>query len=155
MKSFVISLGADHRGVAAKKELKAFLEELGHTVIDVGTDSEVSCDHPDYAFKAGEYVTNGTADRVVLICGSGHGMLLSVNKVEGVMAVMPLDEEHGKMARLHNDANGCVFGSDFMAVTKMKLILKIWLDTEHLGGKYTHRVNKILQYEQRKMGKVS
>lgn len=153
MQKFVIALGADHRGVKQKNIIKEYLEMEGYQVIDAGTNSEAPCDHPDYAFKAGELVSEGKADRVILVCSTGHGMLLAVNKVHGIMAVMPINEEHAKLSRLHNNANGLCFGADFMSVEKMKKIMKTWLETNHLGGKYSARVKKILDYENEKMNK--
>lgn len=154
MNKLVVAVGADHRGFLDKNILKEFLIKEGHQVIDVGTNSDEACDHPDYAFKAGELVSQGKADRVVLVCSSGHGMLLSVNKVPHILAVMPFNEEHAQISRLHNDTNGLCFGADYMSVETMKPILKTWLETGHLGGKYAERVKKIIDYENEKMHKL-
>lgn len=150
MSKMVIAVGADHRGVKVKRKLISFLEGLGYSVLDVGTQTDQSCDHPDYAFAAGELVMNKKADRVVLICGTGHGMILAVNKVPGIMAILPVNEEHARLSRLHNDANGICFGADYMDLDTIQSILAVWLETEHLGGKYARRVQKILDYERKK-----
>lgn len=153
MKKLCVAIGTDHRGLKEKNRLKEFLEQEGYKVMDVGTHSTESCDHPDFAFMAGELVAEGKADRVILICGSGHGMLISVNKVPGIMAVMPINEEHAKMSREHNDANGLCFGSEITPLDQVLTISKTWLETDHLGGRYSRRARKILEYEQRKMSK--
>ena len=155
MKKFAIAIAADHRGFKAKQELIEYLQDFGHEVIDVGTDSGESCDHPDYAFKAGELMIEGKAQRAIVICGSGNGMLIALSKVPGVMPFLPYDEEHTRTSRMHNDTNGISFGSDFMSVEKMKSILKVWLETDHIGGRYSRRRNKILEYERKKINNQS
>ncbi len=143
----VIAIGADHRGFQGKEKVKTLLEQQNYIVMDCGTTSEIRCDHPDFAFMVSERVTFGMADRGVLVCSSGHGMIISSNKVPGIRAIMPLNVEHAKIARSHNNSNVITFGADYMEMGEIEEILQAWLDTAYLGGRYQSRINKISQYE--------
>ncbi len=143
----VISVGVDHRGFGHKEWLIKTLESMNVTVIDCGTNSTASCDHPDIAFKTAGLVSWRKADRAVLLCSTGHGMLLSANKVLGVRAVMPVNEEHAKLSCMHNNSNVLAFGADFHSKEQMENIIRTWLNTEYLGGRYQWRIRKITNYE--------
>ena len=80
-----VALGVDHRGFAIKDELIAMLEEAGHQVVDLGTDSDTSVDYPDFAAAVGRAVADGAADRGVSVCGSGGGASIAANKIPGVL----------------------------------------------------------------------
>ena len=144
----VIAIGADHRGYEDKEKLKALLEQLDFPVIDCGTDSYESCDHPDFAFRVAELVSRGVADRGILTCSSGHGMVISANKVPSVRAVLPFNSEHARLARTHNNANVLVLGADYIPWETIRAIVGQWLQEDFLGGKYQRRINKISHYEQ-------
>lgn len=146
-KRYILSIGTDHRGYQTKSELIHFLEELEYPVIDCGTHSTESCDHPHYAFAVSEQVALGRADRGILICSSGHGMVISANKVPMVRAVLPVSEEHARLSRSHNNANVLVLGADYLPLDEMKSICKAWLVEGFLGGKYQRRINLITAYE--------
>ncbi len=146
-KQLIIAMGADHRGYRIKEYLKRVLISDGIEVIDCGTNSEQSCDHPDYAFKASELVASGKADRAILVCATGHGMASSANKVPGIRAVLTVNEEHAKLSRSHNNANVLAIGADFMTREEIEKIMNIWLNTDYLGGRYQRRINKISDYE--------
>ncbi len=143
----VVALGADHRGFKEKNTLLERLTKNGYLVIDSGTDNEQSCDHPDYAIRVGELVALGRADRGVLVCGSGHGMMIAANKVPGVRAILPLSEEHALISREHNNANVLCFGADWQKADDIYTTVDRWLAKEFLGGKYQRRVNIISDYE--------
>ncbi|MBN2327404.1 MAG: RpiB/LacA/LacB family sugar-phosphate isomerase [Candidatus Omnitrophica bacterium] len=146
----VIAVGVDHRAFSIKSWLIETLEDMGARVIDCGTMSPESCDHPDFAFKACELVTWRRADRAILMCATGHGMLLSANKVRGIRCIMPLNEEHAILSRKHNNTNALAFGADFYSKEQIQSILPSWLNTEFLGGKYHRRIRKIADYENRR-----
>jgi len=143
----VVALGSDHRGYQVKKWLIEFVKSSGYKVIDCGTDSEESCDHPVYALRVAELVSQGEADRGILVCSSGHGMILTANKVPRVRAVLPLDERHARLSRSHNNANVLAFGAGFHKHEAIEAITLEWLRTVFLGGKYQRRVALISQYE--------
>lgn len=143
----VIAVGVDHRGFPEKEWLVSLLESLGTTVIDCGTMTPESCDHPDFAFNAAEQVSWGRADRAILICATGHGMILAANRVVGVRCVMPVNEEHAILSRQHNNANALAFGTDFHNRETMEKIIRAWWDIPYLGGRYHRRVRKIDFFE--------
>ena len=117
----VIALGADHRGFKYKEKVRQFLESKGFKVLDCGTASEESCDHPDFAFQVAERVSFGLADKGVLLCSSGHGMLISANKVLGLRSCH-LTRNMPKFPH-HNNANVITFGADYMQPESINSIL--------------------------------
>lgn len=145
----VIAIGFDHRGFPLKEWLVQLLESMGKRVIDCGTLSIESCDHPDIAFKASEEVSWRRADRAILICATGHGMLISANKVFGIRCVMPFNEAHAILSRQHNNANALAFGADYHSRDFIEKILRVWLDEDFIGGRHYRRVHKINEYERR------
>lgn len=145
----VVTVGVDHRAFPEKAWLIQLLESLGARVIDCGTMTPDSCDHPDFAIKASELVSWKRADRAVLICGTGHGMLISANKVLGLRCVMPVNEAHAVLSRQHNNANALAFGTDFHDQDFIERIVRVWLNEKFIGGRYHRRVRKINNYERR------
>ena len=144
-----IAIGADHAGFAAKEEIKTVIKALGHTPADLGTSSEASVDYPDFAEKVARAVASGEADRGVLICGTGIGMSIAANKVEGIRAAVVSDEKTAALSRQHNDANVFCAGSRITPVVKIAECLKIWLQTPFEGGRHVNRVTKIGAIEKR------
>ena len=143
-----IAIGNDHRGYALKLNLAEYLKSLGYEVIDMGFNDTKSSDHPIAAFKVAEAVAKGDVDRGVLICGSGVGMAVAANKVNGVAAFNPTSESHAKMSREHNDINVLVFGSDFIGAGLARAILKIWLETKADNDeRFIRRRGMISKYE--------
>ncbi len=143
----VVALGADHRGYAVKEWLSGWLTSAGYQIIDCGTNSEESCDHPVYALHVAELVSQGQADRGILVCSTGHGMILAANKVPRIRAILPLNEEHAHLARSHNNANILAFGAGFHKREAIESITREWLRTAFLGGNYQRRVAMISRYE--------
>jgi ribose 5-phosphate isomerase B len=146
-----IALASDHAGYAQKEALKPLLEDLGLDVQDLGTVSEASVDYPDYAARVAEAVANGTADQGVLVCGSGTGMAISANKVQGVRAAVAWSEEIARLARQHNDANVLALGARTTPQDEIPKILRAWFETPFEGGRHTQRVNKISELERNKL----
>ncbi len=143
----IIAIGADHRGFQVKENLKKFIEESGLQIIDCGTVSEKSCDHPDFAFRVGALVSQAKADRGIIVCSTGHGMIVSANKVPGIRAVLAINEDHAALSRSHNNANVLTLAADFMEKEKIENIVRVWLKVDFLGGKYQRRVKKITDFE--------
>lgn len=143
----VVALGADHRGYSVKQWLIEFLKSSEYKIIDCGTHSEEPCDHPAYALHVAKLVSQGDADRGILVCSTGHGMILTANKVPRVRAVLPLDERHARLSRSHNNANVLAFGAGFHKHEAIEAITLEWLRTVFLGGNYQRRVAMISRYE--------
>jgi len=144
-----IAIGADHAGFAAKEEIKAVIKALGHQVLDEGTASDASVDYPDYAEKVARRVVSGEADRGVLICGTGIGMSIAANKIDGIRAAVVTDEKTADLSRRHNDANVFCAGARVTPVVKIAECLKVWLQTTFEAGRHLNRVGKIAALEKK------
>jgi ribose 5-phosphate isomerase B len=143
-----IALGSDHRGFEAKRRLVAFLQGLGHEVLDMGTVGPESTDYPDFAFLVGEGINAGQAERGILICGTNIGMCIAANKVKGIRAAPCHDTITAEMSRRHNDANVLCLSADLLGEQLMEQMVRIWLETPFEGGRHARRVDKIMRYEQ-------
>ncbi len=141
MKKLVIA--ADHGGFAVKQIIKDCAKQLGWDVTDLGTDSVDSVDYPDFAHPAAARIEEGTADRAILICGSGTGMALSANKHKGVRAANCWNVESAQLAREHNDINVLCLGARLVAEPELLAIAETFLTTGFAGGRHETRVNKI------------
>jgi ribose 5-phosphate isomerase B len=143
-----IALGSDHRGFAVKQRLAVSLAKLGHAVRDFGVASgEGAADYPDYAIPVSQAVTQGEADRGMLICGTGFGMCIAANKVNGIRAVSCRDPIEAEMSRRHNDANILCMSADFLGQELIDRLVKVWLTTDFEGGRHQRRVEKITKFE--------
>ena len=143
-----VALGVDHAGFPYKKELETLLRALGHSVLDMGTTSDASCDYPDFAEKVARAVASGGADRGVLVCGTGIGMSITANKIAGIRAAVVTDEKTAELSRRHNDANVFCAGARVLPVVKIAESLKVWLQTPFEGGRHANRVAKIKAIEE-------
>ena len=144
-----IALGADHGGFALKEKLKDFLENRGDEVLDFGTHAEDSCDYPIFGFAVAEAVSNGEAERGVLVCTTGAGMAIVANKVKGIRAAVCHDAKTAQASRAHNDANIITFGQKLIGEEEARGILDLWLKTAFEGGRHARRVGEIEDYEKK------
>ncbi len=147
-----IAIGSDHAGYHLKEALKQTLAGTGAEVEDVGTDSEASVDYPDYAERVARRVASGQSDRGILICGTGIGMAMAANKVEGIRAASVTDEIGAQLARRHNDANVLALGGRVTPPAVAARLVQIFLDTPFEGGRHKRRVDKVSDLERRKSG---
>ena len=145
-----IAVGSDHRGFEVKRRVVTLLQQLGHDVTDVGTEGKESVDYPDFAFLVAAEVSNGRADRGILICGSGIGMCIAANKVKGIRAAPCHDPITAEMSRRHNDANVLCLSADLLGAELIDRMIRIWLETPFDGGRHARRVEKITRYEEKK-----
>lgn len=136
----MIAIGCDHGGYELKKEVIAYLEKNGIEYVDYGTDSDASVDYPVYGKKVAEAVSEKKAEKGILICGTGLGMMLCANKFEGVRAICTNDSYSVKFSRLHNNANVICFGGRTMGIEAVLYNLEIFLNTEFEGGRHQRRV---------------
>jgi ribose 5-phosphate isomerase B len=144
-----IALGADHGGFKLKESLKGYLRELGHEVIDCGTNVPEAVDYPDFALAVAELVAQGRAWRGILIDGAGIGSCMAANKVPGTRAAMCYDQSTAQNSREHNDANVLTLGAGLIGEALARQIVKTWLDTPFGGGRHARRVDKIMEIERR------
>ncbi|MCP4543103.1 MAG: ribose 5-phosphate isomerase B [Chloroflexi bacterium] len=145
----LIAIGTDHGGYELKEMLKGYLGELGHQVIDCGTDSRKSVDYPDFAFAVAQLVAQGRAWRGIIVDGAGIGSCMAANKVPGVRAAMCYDQATASNSREHNDANVLTLGAGLIGPNLAKQIVKVWLETFFGGGRHARRVDKIMDIERR------
>jgi ribose 5-phosphate isomerase B len=141
-----IILASDHGGFSLKEAVKSALAGQGHEIIDIGTDSEASCDYPAYGKKAGEYVVSGCAERGIAFCGTGIGISMAANKVHGVRCAVAIDDERVRLASAHNHANMLALGGRFTGVEDALRYIKIWLETpweEDRHGRRTTMLDKL------------
>ena len=145
-----IVVASDHNGVELKDHIAKHLTGLGHEVIDGGPATSKSVDYPDYAFSAAELVASGSADRGILICGSGVGMSIAANKGPGVRAALCVWPEAAGLARNHNDANVLTLAGWQLDSGDVFGIVDRFLDAPFDGGRHARRVGKIIEYEKRR-----
>jgi len=139
-----LAIGADHGGYVLKNEIVEFLKKIGTIeVIDHGTSGPESVDYPDYGRKVSEAVSNGSADRGILICGTGIGMSIVANRFPKVRAALCHDNFTARMSRLHNDANILVMGERVIGRGVALDMVKAWLETEFEGSRHARRLQKI------------
>lgn len=139
-----LAIGADHGGFELKKEIVGFLKKIGNIeVLDFGTAGPDSVDYPDFGSKVSEAVSNGQADRGILICGTGIGMSIVANRYPKIRAALCHDHFTAKMSRQHNDANILVMGERVIGRGVACEIVQTWLDTEFEGGRHQLRLDKI------------
>ena len=137
----MIYIASDHAGFDVKNKLYSYLEELGHEVVDLGTDSEESSHYPDFAKSLCEKIQSNPSHRGVLICGSGVGMSLVANRYAGIRAALCHREDVAKLSREHNDSNVLCLGAKTISLNENKSILSTWLKTGFEGGRHSIRVN--------------
>jgi len=146
-----ISIGSDHAGFRLKETIKDFLKELGHEVEDFGTHSEKSTDYPDFAEKVAMSVADKKSDFGILMCGTGIGMSIAANKVNGIRAALCMTPEYAKLSREHNDANILTLGARFLEEKEAKNIVKTFLETKFTGEKrHRRRIKKISKIEKQR-----
>ncbi|HTA16399.1 MAG TPA: ribose 5-phosphate isomerase B [bacterium] len=142
-----LAIATDHAGYDFKEELAAFLRAEGHAVEDLGAYNKEPSDYPDFAKKLGEYVAAGKAEFGILICGSGIGMSIAVNKIPGVRGALCHDLYTARMGRSHNNANVMILPSRLLAMTISKEMTQLFLATPFDGGRHTARVDKMMRLD--------
>ena len=138
-----IAIASDHAGYALKEILKPYLEAKGMEVVDFGTNSEASCDYPDYAHPAAIAVESGKCDLGVAMCGSGNGIQITLNKHQGIRAALCWLPELASLARQHNDANFLVLPARFISPDEAKKIVDAYFSASFEGGRHQRRIEKI------------
>lgn len=148
-----IAFGADHAGFELKNFLIEVVKKMGHEVIDMGTGSSCSVDYPEYAKAVAVAVSEGKADRGILICGTGIGMSIVANKFKNIRAALCNELFTAKMSRLHNDANILAIGGRIVGKDLAKEIVTVWLTTPFKGGRHLKRVEQINLIERKVIDK--
>lgn len=142
-----IAMACDHGGLRLKNVLKADLEKNGYEVEDFGTYSEDSCDYPDYASLAAKAVASGKCERGVVVCGTGIGVSITANKVDGIRCALCHDVFSAKATRNHNDSNMLAMGQRVIGEGLALEILHTWMSSDYEGGRHDARIEKMMALE--------
>lgn len=143
----MIAIACDHGGYALKEAVKKHLQEKGYEVKDFGTNSQDSCDYPDYAAPAARSVAEGECEKGIVICTTGIGVSIVANKIKGIRCALCSDPLSAEMTRRHNDTNMLAMGAGVIGQNLALKIVDTWLDTAFEGGRHQRRVDKITALE--------
>ena len=143
----MIAIGSDHGGLELKQAICKLLQERGLAFSDLGTLNDSSVDYPDFGVKVATAVATGECEMGVLICGTGIGMSIAANKVDGIRAALAHDPFTAQMAKEHNNANVLVLGGRVLSIDLGCKLVEIWLDSTFEGGRHQKRLDKIHQIE--------
>ena len=143
----MIAMGSDHGGVELKDFLAGVLRSKNIDVQDLGTHGSESVDYPDFGRLVSQQVSQGEADRGILICTTGIGMSILANKYPNVRAALVQDRETARTSREHNDANVLVLAGATTNPALAREILEIWINTPFAGGRHQGRLDKITEIE--------
>lgn len=136
-----VYIGSDHGGFALKTALIAQLQVMGHTPIDMGPETNASCDYPVYAHTVCEKVLENEGSFGVLICGTGIGMSMAANRHPGIRAALCTSEAQGRLTRAHNNANVLCLGERVTGALVALGILEAFMSTDFDGGRHQNRIN--------------
>ena len=138
-----IAIGSDHAGFQYKEKIRAFLEELGHSVTDFGTHSEEAVDYPLFIRPVAEAVARHEFDGGVVLGGSGNGEAITANRVKGIRCAVCWNAESARLARQHNNANVISLGQRMMSLETALEIVRIWIETPFEGERHEGRIELI------------
>ena len=137
------AVASDHAGFRFKTIAAQYLRELGHEVVDFGTDSEAAVDYPDYIRPVARAVACGDAERGIVLGGSGNGEAIAANRVRHVRCAVVWHEESARLSRRHNDANLMSIGQRLVPEDALRPIIDVWLATPFEGGRHIRRIEKV------------
>lgn len=145
-----ITIGSDHGAVELKEEVKSILSEFKDIEVnDIGTFGTTSVDYPDIAEVVCQSIVDGSADRGIVLCGTGIGISIAANKIKGIRAALCNDVYSARMSREHNNANVLAMGGRVMGFGPAGEIVRVWVTTEFAGGRHERRVGKIMALEEK------
>lgn len=144
-----IGIGNDHVAVEMKNVIREYLLTLGHEVINFGTDSSERFNYPIAGEAVAQAIVNKDVDLGILICGTGVGISLSANKVNGIRGVVCSEPYTARLSKQHNDTNVLAFGSRVVGIELAKMIVEAWLQAKFEGGRHQTRIDMIRDIEQR------
>jgi len=144
-----IGIANDHTALEMKKDIIAYLESKGHEIVDYGTDSTESTDYPIWGEKVANAVASGEVEKGIAICGTGLGISLACNKVNGIRACVCSEPYTARYSRLHNNCNIICFGARVIGIEMAKMIVNEFFETEFEGGRHQRRVDMIMDIETR------
>lgn len=144
-----IAIAADHAGFLIKDDVINLVQALGHDVIDLGTYNQEPVDYPDFALKLGKMILEQKAERGVLICGSGVGACIAVNKIKGVYGCVCHDTYSAHQGVEHDNMNVLCIGSRILGIEMVKEIVKVFLSAEfQTEERFVRRFEKVRAIEE-------
>lgn len=151
-----IALANDHAGYGLKEEIKNLLVQMGHEVIDFGTNSEEAVDLPDYIYPASLAVGKGEVERAIFVDGVGYGSAMIANKIRGVFAAVCQDPFCAQLARSHSNTNVLCLGGKIIGSALAIEIVKTWMSTAYLSDnpRYTMRVEKVVEIDKKHLNEL-
>jgi ribose 5-phosphate isomerase B len=138
-----IFLASDHAGCQLKAEIAAYLTQAGHEVTDLGTDGSTSVDYPDFGYKLAAALKDRAKARGIVICGSGIGISIAVNRYSWIRAALVHDVTNARLCREHNDANVLALGERVVGAIQAIDCVQAFLDTPFAGGRHQKRIDKL------------
>ena len=138
-----IALAADHAGYVLKDELAAWLRDDGHEVLDLGTNGPDSVDYPDFGARLAEAIASGEAERGIVVCGSGIGISIAVNRNPACRCAQVAEPLSAALARKHNDCNAIALGARLIGLEMAKACVTAFLTSDFLGGRHQRRVDQL------------
>ena len=138
-----LAIASDHAGFELKESIVAFLRDKGVTLEDFGPNNSDRVDYPDYGISIAKAIQENKVDRGILICGTGVGMSIVVNRFPGIRGTLCADLYTTKMCREHNDSNILIMGGRVIGKGLAEEIVSMWLDTPFEGGRHQKRLDKI------------
>jgi ribose 5-phosphate isomerase B len=145
-----IVIANDHGVIEMKQRIVKHLENIGHQVVNLGVDTAEPCDYPDMAVKAVEEYKKGGYDFGILVCGTGIGISISANKIDGIRCALPQNVFAAEMAKAHNNVNFLAFGGRIDYQDRVEDMLDTFIKTEFQGGRHAVRVDKMMAIEKQK-----
>jgi len=139
-----IGICNDHAGVEYKTRLISYLLKKGYEVVNFGTDSNESCDYPDFAHALANAVEKGEVDAGIAMCGTGNGMAMTLNHHNGIRAGLAWNTAIAHLVKEHNNANVLVMPARFASYKMVVSMTREWLNTEFAGGRHQRRIDKII-----------
>ena len=141
-----IAVASDHGGFDLKNKVTDLLTELGYKVNDMGPKNSNVVDYPDYGITLARAVAEKKVSRGIVICGTGVGMSIVVNRFPGIRGTLCSDVYTAKLCREHNNSNILIMGGRVLGHGLANEIVKVWLDTPFEGGRHQKRIDKITQF---------
>jgi ribose 5-phosphate isomerase B len=138
-----IAIASDHAALDLKAELVRWLGEQGHEVADLGPNSPDSVDYPDFGYRLAEHVASGAAERGIVLCGSGIGISIAVNRNPAVRCALVNEPVSAALAREHNDANALAMGARLIGPDMAKACISAFLGTNFAGERHQRRIDKL------------
>lgn len=138
-----VAFASDHAGYSLRKKIEEYMEQKGYKILDFGTDSEASCDYPDFAHPCALAVEKGEADFGIAMCGTGNGIQMTLNKHQGIRAALCWIPEIAALAKEHNNANILVLPARFVSEDEAIKIVDAYLNAKFEGGRHQRRIDKI------------